>query len=327
MKGIVVEINNHEAIILSEDGLFKKIKNEDYAIGQSIRTEGKPKAGLKLIRGIAGLAAAFVICTIGAFAYFTPTDYVSLDVNPSVEYSLNLFDRILDVTAVNEDGEEILDRLDLDHMTIEAGVKATLDQLIADGYLSGDPDGGVVITASSEQPKEAERLASKLEQEVQTYLKDRKTAPVHVEAEAVTPQRVEEARELGVTPGKLNLVEKLQESTSGAIKKEEWLTKPVKDINKAIKDNRKMEKDGDPYENPKNDPENPWKNKYNDRDERDGWGPGANGGIKWNKIKDSKEDKWKDDRWDDQRDDRKDKWKDDRLKRGETKEREVWDDD
>lgn len=243
MKGIVVEINNNDAIILAEDGLFTKVKNINYEVGQSIIIKENKKTGSKLIAGAASLVAAMAVCTIGAVAYYTPTDYVSLDVNPSVEYSINMFNRILDVKAVNDDGEEILSSLDLNNMTIEAAVKETLDKLIIDGYLTDDKNGGVVITTSNDELGEAEQLAAELEQEIQTYLDSQDGIVADVEAEAVGLERVREARELGVTPGKLNLVEKLQTSTSDAINKEEWLDRPVKEINKAIKENRKQEKE------------------------------------------------------------------------------------
>jgi len=188
------------------------------------------------------MAAAFAVCTIGAYAWFTPTDYVSLDVNPSVEYSLNMFDRILEVKGVNDDGDELMDSLDLKNMTIEDAVKETLDKLMADGYLTDDPNGGIVITTSNDEMGDAKRLAVELEKKIQTYLDEQEGVTAKVDAEAVTQARVEEARELGVTPGKLNLVEKLQATTSEAINVEEWLTKPVKEINKAIKENRKAGK-------------------------------------------------------------------------------------
>lgn len=243
MKGIVVEIDNKDAIILAEDGLFTKVKNINYEIGQSIKIKENRKTGSKLIAGAASFVAAMAVCTIGAFAYYTPTDYVSLDVNPSVEYSINMFNRILDVKAVNDDGEEILSSLDLNNMTIETAVKATLDKLIVDGYLADDPNGGVVITTSNDELGEAEQLAAELEQEIQTYLDSQDGIVAKVEAEAVGLERVQEARELGVTPGKLNLVEKLETSTNGGINKEEWLDRPVKDIKKAINENRKQRKE------------------------------------------------------------------------------------
>lgn len=245
MKGIVVEINEKDAVILSDEGLFTKIKNKNYQIGQTIKIEENKKFASKWIAGAASMAAALALCTTGAYAYYTPTDYVSLDVNPSVEYSVNRFDRILDVKAVNDDGKAILSELDLKNMTIQNGMKETLDQLIADGYLKDDPDSGVVITTSNDNMKEAEQLATELKQEVKTYLDTQDGIAAEVDSEAVGPDRVEEARGLGVTPGKLNLVEKLQESTKGAISKEEWLAMPVREINKAIKENRRLEKEKD----------------------------------------------------------------------------------
>lgn len=243
MKGIVVDIIKNDAVILADDGIFTKVKNINYEIGQPIIIKESRKTSLKLIAGAASMVAALAVCTIGAFAYYTPTDYVSLDVNPSVEYSINMFDRILNVKAVNDDGEEILSSLDLNNMTIESAVKETLDKLMVDGYLTDDPNGGVVITTSNDQFGEAERLAAELEQEIQAYLDSQEGIVAEVKAEAVKPERVQEARELGVTPGKLNLVDKLQESTGSAINKEEWLNMPVKDINKAIKENRRHEKE------------------------------------------------------------------------------------
>ncbi|NLT48775.1 MAG: hypothetical protein GXX92_10240, partial [Clostridiales bacterium] len=66
-----------------------------------------------------------------------------------------------------------------------------------------------------------------------------------VESEAVGLERVKEAEQLGVTPGKLNLVEKLVKSSPvpEEIIIEEWLDKPVKEINKLIKENKKALKE------------------------------------------------------------------------------------
>lgn len=252
MKGIVVDINNKDAVILSDDGVFKKIKNRNYEIGQTlqIRDGGitglkqialKPLISSKLMAGAARIAAVLTIGTIGAFAWYTPTDYVSLDVNPSVEYTVNMFDRILDVRAVNEDGEAILSGLKLKNKNIGTGLRETLDELIAEGYLADDPDSGVVIATSNDMQIEAEKMAQELKLEVQTYLDAKEDVTAKVDAGAASPAKVQEAKTMGVTPGKLHLVEKLQASTSSAIDMQQWLTKPVKDINKEIKKNRETD--------------------------------------------------------------------------------------
>lgn len=243
MKGIVVEINNKDAVILTEEGLFAKVRNESYRIGQTVEGKTARKTVSKLFAAVASAAAAFAICTIGAFAYFTPTDYISMDVNPSVEYSANMFDRVLEAKAANDDGEKILSDLHLNNMSVENAVKATLEELISNGYLADDPYNKVMITTSNKKAGKAEHLASKLQQEIRAYFDSRKDVVAEVEAEAVQPEKVQEAKELGVTAGKLKLVEKLQSSTNEAIDREEWLTMTVKELNKAIKENRKAAKD------------------------------------------------------------------------------------
>lgn len=293
MKGIIVEINNNDAVILKNDGLFEKVKNHNYTVGQAITIQESRKTYSKLIAGAASMAAAFAVCTIGAYAWFTPTDYVSLDVNPSIEYSINTFDRILEAKGVNDDGEALLDGLDLKNMRIEDAVKETLDKLMADGYLTDDPNGGVVITTSNDEMGDARQLAAALEKDVQTYLDEQEGVTAEVDAEAVTPERVEKAKELGVTPGKLNLVEKLQATTAEAISVEEWLTKPVKEINKAIKENRKAEKtnresiDNDDQEDAvtkdgtdsSGKPEKKNKERPNDKEKTDDQDKAANGQV------------------------------------------------
>ncbi len=245
MKGIVVDIKNQDSVVMTEDGQFTKMKNNQYEIGQSIVLK-EQKARINISRfaaTVASIAAAMMICTIGAAAYYIPTDYVSLDVNPSIEYAVNRFDRILKAEAINDDGEEILATLHLSNMKLEDAVLETLNQLILEGYLTDDPDGGVVITTSNDDMDAAELLAQRLEENIQQYLDKQPGIVAEVDAEAIEPARREEAMEMGISPGKLNLVEKLQASTDGAIVIEDWVGVSVKEINQAIKTNRVQEKE------------------------------------------------------------------------------------
>ncbi|MGI6727902.1 MAG: anti-sigma-I factor RsgI family protein [Anaerovoracaceae bacterium] len=244
MKGIVLEIKNNDAIILSDNGIISKITNHDYKIGEVIIMKENRRSRSKFIAWAASIAAALAVFTIGAFAYNTPSGYVSLDVNPSIEYSINMFDRVLEVKAVNEDAEEILASLELKNMSISKAIEETVAMLIEEDYITDDQDGGVIITTSGTDTKKAEVLAEKLKERIQTYV-DEEDKNAQVEAQAVGKERVDEAKTLGVTPGKLNLVQKLIKSSDNPdeINIEQWLDKPVKEINKTIKENRKALKE------------------------------------------------------------------------------------
>ncbi|MFZ2539716.1 MAG: hypothetical protein WAX04_12590 [Oscillospiraceae bacterium] len=247
MKSVIVEIRDKFAAALSDDGCITKVKNNNYVIGQVIEMRKETQFKSKKLAIMAVSAAAFVIlCGTGAYVYASPYSYVSLDVNPSIEYSLNRFDRVLSVDAVNEDGDKILNEIDLNDLnnkTIDEAMAITVDQLSKDGYFDGDIDGGIVIATSGEDSAKAEELADELQQSVQENTVENGDT-VTVEAISVGKERVEKAKELGVTPGKLSLVEKLQASAADpdSIIIGDWLNKPVKEIMQTIKENKQAEK-------------------------------------------------------------------------------------
>jgi len=115
MKSVVIEIHDKYVISLSDDGVFTKVKNQNYNLGEVLimKKNNIKKLSKKAIISIASAAAVVALGTVSAFAYFTPVSYVSLDINPSIEYSVNMFDRVIDATGVNDDGTELLDGVDL----------------------------------------------------------------------------------------------------------------------------------------------------------------------------------------------------------------------
>lgn len=247
MKAVIVEIRDKFAAALSDDGCIVKIKNKDYAIGQVIEMKKTTVFTSKKWAALAACAAVVMVGGgVGAYAYTTPYSYVSLDVNPSIEYALNRFDDVLSVTAVNEDGSKILSQIETGNMTfkdIDEAISLTIDEISKEGYLGGDTEGGIVIAASAEDLQKAEELTENLQQTVEKEVQENGDE-VAVEVITVAQERVAEAKALGITPGKLNLIQKLQASAadSSSIKIEDWINKPVKDIMKATKLNKQAEK-------------------------------------------------------------------------------------
>ncbi len=248
MKAVVVEIKDKYVAVMSDDGVVSKLENNNFKLGQVISMKEKNNIiniGMKKIAVLASAAAVVLVSSIGTYAYNKPVSYVSLDVNPSIGFSFNTFGKVIDVTGVNDDGEKILTDLDLKNKDIETAIRETVDELIKQGYIANDENGGIIITASNNNDNmdNANEMAQALQEKVQQQItEEEKTATV--EAFGVGRQRVEEARELGVTPGKLNLVQKLQASSADpdSIELDEWLNKSVKEINKAIKENKKNAK-------------------------------------------------------------------------------------
>lgn len=83
--------------------------------GRGSATPQKRRKALHFAKGgrIAAIAAclALVACLIGGVADFLrPMAYVGIDVNPSVELTLNRFDIVVGTHALNDDGQQALDK-------------------------------------------------------------------------------------------------------------------------------------------------------------------------------------------------------------------------
>lgn len=235
MKGTIVEIRGNKAAALTQDGTVKLVPNQNYSLGQVIVVKTN-----NIVKFAAAAAAVFAVCVISASAYAMPYSTMSLDVNPSIELSLNRFDRVLGVTAVNDDGEKILTEIKLKNMKVDNAVQLAVQAIIQNGYISQEQGGGVVIAASSKNDEYAVRLASRVQNEVcktvdEALGEDNKVEVVDF---ALGKDRVEYAHELGLTPGKLHLIEKLAEEAGEELDEdfvEKWSDASVKTIMRANK--------------------------------------------------------------------------------------------
>lgn len=231
MKAVIVEIRGETAAALGRDGSVFKVKNHAYAVGQTIDVR-RGGFSRQLAVLAAAAAAVFLIVGAGIHTYLSPYSLVSLDVNPSLQYTLNRLGLVLSVEAVNGDGDELLQEVGtLNNRSIEDAISITVKQIAEDGYFDGDEPGGMVIAASSHDEQEAARLAENAK-ETAIRATQESEKEVVVAAMTVDEGKVQAAKELGVSPGKLTLVEQLKEKASDpeTIDVKEWLEKPVKDI-------------------------------------------------------------------------------------------------
>ncbi|MCR4685669.1 MAG: anti-sigma factor domain-containing protein [Lachnospiraceae bacterium] len=231
MKAVVLEITGNEATIMTRDGDIIGIRNKDYAIGQEINIkahDGKITSGvLRFAPLAASMAAAAVLIIGGISMYFRPYGTVSLDINPSIEYTINRFDRVLSVSGVNDDGGDILSELNTDALinrNIEDAVDATIEQIAADGYLVEDDDNYMVVSANTKVEDHTDQLLQKLDVTVKGHQ--------NIEAMTfkVTDDELQEAHREGISAGKKKMVDTLESASGGIIDRSEWNNRSVRDI-------------------------------------------------------------------------------------------------
>ncbi len=100
---------------------------------------------LRVFRPALGLAAACLalLAFLGGYRfYIAPTALISVDITPSLELGVNLFDRVVSVTGYNQDGQELAQQLEVEGLPYTQAVDALLASdtvtrcLAQDGYLS-----------------------------------------------------------------------------------------------------------------------------------------------------------------------------------------------
>ena len=163
MNAVIVDLKGKKAAALDENGNVIKIPNANYAIGQKIQLHAvsqKRAPSLKRIGTVA--AAAVLILSIGTgTAYAMPYGTVSLDADAAIEYTINRFDRVLSVRALNEEGEAVLADLD-DHSLrfrpVEEAINTTLEQQ----ELSREGAPALQITTKTRDEHHTERLQEHL---------------------------------------------------------------------------------------------------------------------------------------------------------------------
>ena len=135
MNAVIVDIRRKQAAALDETGRVVRIPNANYEIGQTIELhEVKPVRTPTMLKRLStGVAAAVLVAMIGTgTAYAMPYGTVTLDGDTSIEYTINCFDYVLDVSAANEAGEALLTEIDakqLRHQRIDAAVSKTIERM------------------------------------------------------------------------------------------------------------------------------------------------------------------------------------------------------
>ena len=177
-----------------------KEKTVEFLHIQAARKSGAAKR----FRVYAAACAALVVLVAGIIfygVYTTPVSYISIDVNPSVELKLNLFDRVIAWNGYNDDGEAIAQGLDLYNMPYTQAVDTLLQDHQMEQCLAKE-GAQLVFTVSSDKEEE---LTAGIES-CQGYILH------HGTCTSAGTEEVHEAHELGLSMGRYRVYLELQQA-------------------------------------------------------------------------------------------------------------------
>lgn len=136
--GIIIEITGKEAVIMKNGGDFVSLPaKEGWKKGDIVPVKTKPRSR-RFLTAAAAIAAClcFVVTGGGYHYYYAQAALISVDVNPSIELTVNRLDRVTSSSALNEDGEALLSGIRLTGMECGEAVKELLQSESGEPYLS-----------------------------------------------------------------------------------------------------------------------------------------------------------------------------------------------
>lgn len=107
----------------------------------------------------AAACAACLLLTLGSlWLYFTPAAYISVDVNPSLELTVNRFDRVIALDGRNDDGTALAQTLHVRFLDYQEALAQVLDSDVITGCLARDEALSITV-AGADEARTAEMLA------------------------------------------------------------------------------------------------------------------------------------------------------------------------
>lgn len=161
----------------------------------------------------AASAAALLLLAAGGAGGWPSTygtdSLISIDVNPSIELAANRHEKVLRVTALNDDANRILDGMDLKGTDLHVAVNALIGSMVKNGYID-DIRNSILVSVDSKNSSRGAALQEELAADIQQALESSAISA------AVLKQSVEEddalrslAQRYGISAGKASLIQQL----------------------------------------------------------------------------------------------------------------------
>lgn len=167
--------------------------------------------------------------------------YLWVDINPSIELAISGQGQVVQATAYNDDGKTVLQGQHLEGLSVEDAVADIVDIAAQKGYVAEDGSSIIEISTPENNDTQTNQKVQRLAQKgVDRAIKKRQMLAAVV-TDNVAQVRIQEARKIGITPGKLNLIQKLQ-AADPTVKVEDVKDQSVKDIMKRFVATKKQDK-------------------------------------------------------------------------------------
>lgn len=194
----------------------------------AVTSRRRPVAGAVGRHAVLATLLFLAVVSFGGYrVYYTPTDVISIDMESSVELSINRFERVIGWNGFGTDGEEILESLSLRHKKYDDAVCTVINKTFSQGE---DPeDMHVRLTVASNSPQRQRHLMETLAQG------DGALGDMSFECHAGFMENVREAHRHEMSLGKYSLYLELTEAGE-ELTIEEMRKMQMRDVRKRMQD-------------------------------------------------------------------------------------------
>jgi hypothetical protein len=225
--GLVYEIYANKAVVLTPDSEFLVIKRaKGMYVGQQVKFNIRDvKKSIKPIYKYTSIASSIAAVFVFAFIFFRISvfsnvyGFVNVDINPSIEFSIDKDFEVLGTKALNDDAKAIVKDLDTKGKDVYSAIKMVLQKSEDFGYIKLK-DKNVILVAASLNDKSMKYSKDELNKEngIEEFLHNvnKKINGEGAEYIAcklinVTPEERKEAEKNDISMGKYYLMEKAKE--------------------------------------------------------------------------------------------------------------------
>jgi len=183
VKGRILEIGPDSLFVLTSEGEFLERPLPPYEVQVGDEITVKIPGAVSLFSQFVPFAAAAALFVFLLFqsvvTMSAPVYYVHLDINSSIELGLSENLRVIEVTPLNNEGRQILNKVNVKDLPVQTAIKTLVRTAGNMDYIAPDKDNTVLISIVSTKEKDKQqeiRLSKKVHQAANQQLKEGKAA-------------------------------------------------------------------------------------------------------------------------------------------------------
>lgn len=163
-------------------------------------------------RNVLVSAVAVAGLTLGGFGYYllSPSNYIALDINPSIELTTNRLNQVTSITPVNQDAKDLLAGYRLRDRDLDDVIEDLVDRMVLEGYITSGGENDVLVTVRDDSA--SKKTLDKVNAKIADYVAYRQLEVQVLGQQADLDEALRaEAEKYHISVGKMAVIRRLVE--------------------------------------------------------------------------------------------------------------------